>query len=496
MKRTLSLLLALCLLITLFASCSEKPGDESSPEAQNPTADPAGTEEEADPTALLYEDLPKGSYDGFTFSFANNISNFAYTIMSAEDITGEGINDAVFNRNKKVEEELNIVLDEQLMGYSEVTSTMNTAIASDDATYSCFWNEAGFVSPFAIGGKLVDVNTVDAVNLSKPWWEGVAMEEIKILDKLFYLVGDIHLMFKESFWMTGYNRNILDENQLENPYDLVKEGKWTIDRMQAMMQTAASDLDGNGTMDGADRFGVTCYSGCVNPLYMAADEVLIARNADGIPENLDLGDRFYSVYDKIVNTFFSADALNTYVCMDGKTQNISQYQDGWHGVFLSGHALFYLEPIGSLKKLRDMDAEFGIVPFAKYDDAQANYVTYIANYAAMCGIPVTNPDLERTGTILENLCAYSHGDLRTAYVDTTLNFKYIRDAESKEMLDLILSSGRFNLCDLLSVTAVKDAISNAASNGTTGVASVIAKSKKPADKMLEKNLSKVLEAGE
>jgi len=496
MKKLFCMLLALAMLLPL-ASCSDAP-DNADPASQtqngaasNAQADP-GAEAEEDPTAKLYEDLPTGDYGGMTFSFLNNISNFAYTIMSAEELTGEGINDAVFNRNQKVEDMLGIKLDEHLESYGDVTNQMNAAIAAADDTFSCFWNEAGFVAPFATGGKLLNVNEIASLNLAKPWWEGKAMSEIQILDKLFFLVGDIHLMFKESFWMNGYNRSIIDRNQLENPYDVVKEGKWTLDVLKSDMEAAAQDLDGNGTMDGSDLFGVTCYSGCFNALCMASDEVIIARNAEGIPENVVPGDRFYSVVEKIVNTMFTTDAMNTYVCMSGVTKNISQYQDEWHGVFLSGHALFYFEPIGSLKKLRDMDDEFGIVPFPKYDEAQSDYVTYIANYAAMCGIPVTTPDAERTGVVLENLCAYSYGDLREAYVDTTLNFKYIRDEESKEMLNLILSSGRFNLCDLLSVSTVKDAVSNAATSGNADVASIVAKSSKAADKMLSKNLAALL----
>ena len=494
MKKIVCILLALALMLPL-AACSETTdnADPSSPQssAADTPAD-AAPEEEGDPTAKLYEDLPAEDYGGFNFSFLNNISNFAYTLMTAEELTGEGINDAIFNRNQKVEEVLNIHLDEHLESYGDVTNQMNAAIAAADDTFSCFWNEAGFVAPFATSGKLLNVNEISSINLAKPWWEGKAMSEIQILDKLFFLVGDVHLMFKESFWMNGYNRSIIDQNQLENPYELVKEGRWTLDVLKSDMETAAKDLNGDGTMDGNDLFGVTCYSGCVHPLYMASDEVLITRNEEGIPVNVTPGDRFYTVIDKIVNIMFTSDALSRYVCMSGTTKNISQYQDEWHGVFLSGHALFYFEPIGSLKKLRDMDDEFGIVPFPKYDEAQQDYITYIANYAAMCGIPVTTSDAARTGTILENLCAYSFGDLREAYVDTTLNFKYIRDEESKEMLNLILTSGRFNLCDLLSVTAVKDAVASSATAGKSDIASVVAKTMKVADKMLEKALSNII----
>ncbi len=45
--------------------------------------------------------------------------------------------------------------------------------------------------------------------------------------------------------------------------------------------------------------------------------------------------------------------------------------DAFHDVFLSGHALFYLESIGSLKKLHNMDAELGVPPYPKLDESQA-----------------------------------------------------------------------------------------------------------------------------
>ena len=214
MKKILAVLLCLAMLLPL-AACSETAENTDGPAAQSggDSVSPADAETE-DPTAALYADVPAGSYGGYTFSFLNNISNFAYTLMSAEELTGEGINDAIFNRNQKVEDLLDIVIDEHLENYGDVTNQITAAIAAADDTYSCFWNEAGFVAPIAMKGNLLNVNEISSLNLSKPWWEGKAMSEVQILDKLFFLVGDIHLMFKESFWMNGYNRSIIDQNQL------------------------------------------------------------------------------------------------------------------------------------------------------------------------------------------------------------------------------------------------------------------------------------------
>ena len=492
-KRILSLILV-ALMMTQFAACSETTTDEGvvSGDANAPAAAEEIVEEttEEDILNALLAEVPGEDYGGYQFTMLNNESNFAYTLMTAEELTGESINDAIYNRNVAVAEKLNIAISENMVLYSQVTTDMNTCIAAGDDTYSCFWNESKFVAPFAINGNLLNVNDITAINLENPWWNGKALADVEFGEYQYFLVGDLHLMFKESYWMCGFNKNIIDENSLGDPYELVREGKWTLDQMKTYMETVAMDLDGNGTMDGADRFGVTCYSGCVGAFALAADETFIDRNADGVPVLATPDDRFYAVYEKIVSTMF--DPANTYVCMDGKTQNIAQYEDGWHGVFSAGHALFYLEPIGSLKKLRDMDAEFGIVPFPKYEEAQEDYVTYIAGYAAFCGIPVTTSDMQRTGVILENLCAYSYGDLRQAYVDTTLNFKYIRDQESAEMLNLILNSGRFSLTDILAVTSPVDTYASNAVSAAMEIASSYAKIVKAADKLLSKNVNKLL----
>lgn len=494
MKKRILALLLVGLMMTQFAACSETTSDEGavSGDAGTPAAEQeiaAETTEEDVLNALLAE-VPGADYGGYEFTMLNNESNFAYTLMTAEELTGEGINDAIYNRNVAVAEKLNIVINENMVTYSQVTTDMNTCIAAGDDTYSCFWNESQFVAPFAINGQLLNVNDIQPINLENPWWNSKALADVALGDYQYFLVGDLHLMFKESYWMCGFNKNIVDENGLGDPYELVREGKWTLDQMKTYMETVEMDLDGNGTMDGYDRFGVTCYSGCTGAFVLAAGETFIERDADGIPMLITPDDRFYAVYEKIVSTMF--DPANTYVCMDGKTQNIAQYQDGWHGVFSSGHALFYLEPIGSLKKLRDMDAEFGIVPFPKYDEAQENYTTYIARYAAFCGIPVTTSDMNRTGTILENLCAYSYGDLREAYVQTTLNFKYIRDQESAEMLNLILDSGSFNLTDILGVNTPVDTYTSNAVGAKMEIASSYAKILNASGKLLDKNVKKLL----
>ncbi len=506
MKKQVSLLLCFLILCQAFAGCSEKQKEGGNQNETSPAVDETETsgeeqkEETTEHDAIeeLYSDLPTADYGGYKFSFLNNISNFAYTIMTAEDITGEGINDAIYNRNQKVCSDLNISIVENLESYDQVTNDIRKAISSGDETYSAFWNESYLVAPLAINGELTNVRNISSLNLDKPWWEGNVLNEITFGDYLYFLVGDIHLMLKESYWMCGFNRDMLVSLNMTDPYEQVKNGTWTIDALKAEIDGAVLDLDGNGLYDGLDQLGVTCTTNCFDPLFYGMGENYIDQAEDGsfIFKNPD--DRYYSVCEKITNTIFT----NAAVCLDGKTDNIAQYQaqgqDAWHGVFSSGHALFYFEPIGSLKKLRDMDAEFGIVPYPKYNEEQDGYHTLIARFAAFCGIPVSlsEENLERVGVILENLCARSYVDLKNAYVNETLNFKYIRDKESSEMMNLILSTGTIDIGNLIGVSSVQQALSGQAQTGKTDFASTVNRALKSANKLLDRNMKQLTKTEE
>jgi hypothetical protein len=55
-------------------------------------------------------------------------------------------------------------------------------------------------------------------------------------------------------------------------------------------------------------------------------------------------------------------------------------------------------------------------------------------------VPITDSDVERTGAIIEALCAIGSRDLVPAFYDVSLKTKYSRDEDSESMMDLIKNS--------------------------------------------------------
>ena len=110
-KQLLALLLAGILAGGTLLSCSDTPaGEEDTKTSGGSTAADPG-ESTADDTESNLEplEIPFTNYDGYTFTALNG-DNQTWNMreLVVEEMTGEGINDAFYDRNAKVEELLNI----------------------------------------------------------------------------------------------------------------------------------------------------------------------------------------------------------------------------------------------------------------------------------------------------------------------------------------------------------------------------------------------------
>ena len=113
-KRLLSLLLLVSMLASTV-SCSggteETPassGETPSAVTEETVAEDAETEaEETEPEVPLTDGLPEKNMDGYTFNILNykaeNLS-WANTRIFAEEMNGEAVNDAMFERESTIEE--------------------------------------------------------------------------------------------------------------------------------------------------------------------------------------------------------------------------------------------------------------------------------------------------------------------------------------------------------------------------------------------------------
>ena len=95
--------------------------------------------------------------------------------------------------------------------------------------------------------------------------------------------------------------------------------------------------------------------------------------------------------------------------------------------------------MGNAQKLRQMELDFGIIPGPKYDEAQENYRNVGGN-PYFTAVPITAPDLNMIGAVMESLAYESTMTVKVAAYDEMLWGKVSRDDASEEMLNIIYST--------------------------------------------------------
>ena len=90
-------------------------------------------------------------------------------------------------------------------------------------------------------------------------------------------------------------------------------------------------------------------------------------------------------------------------------------------------------------QIREMESNYGLIPLPKWDEAQSNYYTFVHDQYSIGGIPVSVQDPSMTSAVMEALAAESYRYVTPAYYDVVLNGKYLRDADSSEMLELAMA---------------------------------------------------------
>ena len=138
-----------------------------------------------------------------------------------------------------------------------------------------------------------------------------------------------------------------------------------------------------------------------------------------------------------------------------------------------------------------MDTDFGILPMPKLNEQQPHHISEGA-YPHVMTIPATTSDLERTGIILEALCAESRITTLSTYLDTMLvNQVLSRDEESGEMLDIIFSNRLYDMGKLFWREHTTGAVSSLMSNNNRDIVSAIERSQIRAETAITRTINAV-----
>ena len=464
-KHIFTLLLAFLLLTPTMISCSSG-GKET--EANQTAADTTETTAETETeTERPYAVLPDKDYGGedtplfvaYNIENANTVSGTSKNEFGAAELTGEAVNDARFERNSTIEDRFNVkivsydynVETQSFCVHDPVVKAIDNLIMAGDNQYAFMLLPGYSTCKMAINGTLMDLKTIPEIDFTAPWWDQKANADLTVMNRLYYTTGDISTADNDATCTILFNKVLADNYAIESPYELVKSGKWTLDTFLSLCETAASDLNGDGEWTRDDQYGALIWDDSCMAVVNASGEKCAQVDESGkIVLSLNT--------EKVVNT------LDKFVPFGRNKQVAFQYQRAVYAsdlvaveMFSNNQALFFMQLMQIVPKLRDMEADFGIVPYPKYDEAQDKYYSRIEG-CELFGVPKTNTNPEMAAVILEAMACESMNNVIPAYYDVALKVKFTRDNDSAEMLDLAFENRVFDYGDTLLCTEFRDGV--------------------------------------
>jgi len=223
MKKIVCIFCAFLLLFVCACSSGENTGVTES------TVSQTGTETAAAETEAS---LPTEDYGGYTFTALCQYTGWANVTFSVNEETGDIINDAIYQRNMKVEEAYNVDIAEIITdsyAYGTVANMAVKSVNAGDDLYDVIFERAVNTKSLITGKYLYNLAEISWLDFGNSCWNRGSVEDLSLKNKVFLAAGDILLGSFDATWIMFFNKNMIAEMGLDDAYVLVDGNAWTFD---------------------------------------------------------------------------------------------------------------------------------------------------------------------------------------------------------------------------------------------------------------------------
>ena len=485
--RIMSMLLAVIMVMGMFASCgkTETPGTtDTTAKSDTPNTpenpDQGGTNLDASKEEKILPNLPDVRYDGYTYRVRvkGEATHWETLGIYAEAKTGEPINDATLERNNYIMDKYGVEI--VTIEGSSIGNSVNQMVLSqldeiDLAIYPV--KDIGAVAPKSV----YDLNQVKTLDLTKPWYDQNFNKEVSIGGRLYATTGDLVINDDRGTWCTLFNKRIAEDFDVENLYDLVFEGKWTLDKAYELAKAVTKEETGDDVMNYEDLWGLVTENYNAYAMVASAGEKIASKDENDLPYLTANTERFQNVLTKAVTVLGDTSVV-------GLTSDWSS-DTNYVNPFKVGRGLFVIAGLYDLGQVREIDDEIGVLTMPKYEETQEVALSPITVYnATVCSIPITVSDLERTAVITEAMFAESRYTTRVAFYEQTLKKKYSPDEETVKTLDLVIENRAYDLGAIYGWGGVNDRLNTLMSQRSSNFASAWKSLERVAKRAMEQTI--------
>lgn len=254
MKRTITIALLAALLTATACGDSGATVTTTTPEAETTT------EAETTPAGPIASYLPETDLSGFELRVATwSDDNGKY--FWAEEANGEVVNDAVYEANSAVRDRFGAKITPVFYGasYNEVKDYVTRIVTAGEDAFDIVHGHDGGIWNMSLEGYFLNLRELEYQDFSQPWYPKNANDAYEVNGKQYVFTS--YMSYQSLSWakVIFMNKDIIEDYQLELPYDDIRNGSWTLDKLLSMSKSVYDDLDGDGKKSAGDKFGFLAY---------------------------------------------------------------------------------------------------------------------------------------------------------------------------------------------------------------------------------------------
>ncbi len=329
---------------------------------------------------------------------------------------------------RRVEEKYNVRIEYVNLTWNGIMESINTSIMAGSPDCDLYESDLQWGVPAVMNGYATALEDITSPN------DDIFTDQI-VFRYLDIPGMDKHYMFQGATldlgaYPLGFNMNLIEEANLENPQDLYDRGEWTWDKFTEYLRVLTKDTNGDGE---PDQYGFTGWWTTMFNYLLMSNGTHVAAGAQEMlssPATIEVLELMYQIYqtDKTAKPW-NAD--------DWDANNI--FDDGKVGFWISAAW------IQNEKSSADIGFEFGVVPWpvGPSGNPDTNSQIAVAGNWSMIPAGVERPEL--VYQVFKEYTNWYDGDLEYRddtewfedMMETERNFEYLKMmGESTPWFDL------------------------------------------------------------
>ena len=459
--RLLALLLACLTLVTMVVACDQTSNNGG---ANNGGGSTGLKDDSLDINGRVKDDLP----DNLNFGGEEVVLMYWAEVerpeFEQEEITGDNVRDAIYDRNMQVEDRLNI--DLQFVGVpAAYYGAREPFLKQIDAIYAAGTQDYDIIATYArtegtlaVQGYLENLAKIENsyMNLEKPWWPQQLVETVSFGNGAYYFIsGDMTTNVLQMMHLMFINKDMFSQLQIDIPYQTVRDGKWTIDKLIEITSDVYRDLDNDNQVSTGDRYGFCALHYVCDSFYPGSNMRYIDESeTDMLIVSPDYTSKKMVKLIRKLGAWASTESI----WITSGNHSTEEEQNATRKIFPKGQVLVWMEhACFAESSLLNVDFEYGLLPNPKYDEKQVNYYTGMGNPFSLYGIFRDFDDRGDRAATLSLFSAIFECYASEAYRLTTpeifevnMQLKYSAGQDETDMFEYVRSGIVFDLGKIFS----------------------------------------------